>query len=659
MNNWKTLDSTQYDIEIWHKDGTYVADISHIVTSGINMSWVLNDVEDLSFSLDLVQFKQKCKKMGVEAKDVLIPYIHDIRIRRNGEYILGCQVVDLTININNNSGSTLDVKCTGFLNLFKDLYMSADWNGYTYAEMARKLVKESQEADNLINNGTFDINTEGWSVINGRIEHIKVKADSHSGQAHLRIFPTNISWGTVCTRLHVPAGTRIKVDLWWNGHNGRTLAVRERETANRSQNQRTVGERVGTGSGWLHDTFEYTTVHDYGFLCVEGDVGNGGQYLWIDDIKATRVDDNPNLGITLGTDTAISFQSSGRQRAYSLQSVKEALKSLTSLQSDNFDFDFTYDRKFNTYHRKGKEKPDIIASYPGNITSMSITRSASSLANKVTIIGSGIGDERLEVTHRNKESIQKYGVRERTVTANNVTLKATLNEHAIGELWDRKDVTNLPSLKIDDGSINPGNIEIGDSIMVRVENDSYIEDISGMYRVVKMTVSVGMEHQESVSLTLEPKVTRPKPVMVRYIKNTLNGNTRNNSNHLVELQALQLVGNDLFNIAQGKTFGGTVNLENPGVASNNIADTNSFTSFGDGRQSIWVDLGKEYPIDYVKVWHYFADGRAYNENVLSVGRTLTKDNEPLEHILWDFRTGEKVTEMDTGMISPWIQELNL
>ncbi len=95
------------------------------------------------------------------------------------------------------------------------------------------------------------------------------------------------------------------------------------------------------------------------------------------------------------------------------------------------------------------------------------------------------------------------------------------------------------------------------------------------------------------------------------------------------------------------------------MASNNIADTNSFTSFGDGRQSIWVDLGKEYPIDYVKVWHYFADGRAYNENVLSVGRTLTKDNEPLEHILWDFRTGEKVTEMDTGMLSPWIQELNL
>ena len=193
---------------------------------------------------------------------------------------------------------------------------------------------------------------------------------------------------------------------------------------------------------------------------------------------------------------------------------------------------------FETYKRKGVDKPDIIASYPGNISSLSVSRSASSLANKVTVMGSGIGDQRIEVTRENKASIRKYGVREKTITANNVSLRATLNEHALGELWDRKDPTNLPSIEIDNGSINPGNVQVGDKIMLKVENDSYIEDINGMYRIVRINASVGLEHQESMSLTLEPEPVRPEPVMVRYIKSTVNGTSLDATNQWNEIQPL-------------------------------------------------------------------------------------------------------------------------
>ena len=88
----RELQVVSYDIEIWDwKTNTYVADISAIVNSDLDIEWVLNDVETVTFSVDLIQFEKKCKAMGVTPAEVLTPYVHDIRIRRNGEYIVGAQ----------------------------------------------------------------------------------------------------------------------------------------------------------------------------------------------------------------------------------------------------------------------------------------------------------------------------------------------------------------------------------------------------------------------------------------------------------------------------------------------------------------------------------------------------------------------------------------
>ena len=135
----RELKVVSYTIEIWNwHTGKYVADISKILTSELEIEWVLDDVESVSFSIDLVQFKKMCQLMGVEPQEVLTPYVHDIRIRRNGQYILGAQVVETNIQINNDSPSTIEVRATGFLNLFKDQYITEAWSGYTYAQLARK-----------------------------------------------------------------------------------------------------------------------------------------------------------------------------------------------------------------------------------------------------------------------------------------------------------------------------------------------------------------------------------------------------------------------------------------------------------------------------------------------------------------------------------------
>ena len=58
----RELQVVSYDIEIWDwKTNTYVADISTILNSDLDIEWVLNDVETVTFSVDLIQFEKKCR----------------------------------------------------------------------------------------------------------------------------------------------------------------------------------------------------------------------------------------------------------------------------------------------------------------------------------------------------------------------------------------------------------------------------------------------------------------------------------------------------------------------------------------------------------------------------------------------------------------------
>lgn len=61
----RILEIPQYDIEIWDaKTQTYVADISNILSSDLSIEWILNDVESISFSVDLVQFEKSVRRWG-------------------------------------------------------------------------------------------------------------------------------------------------------------------------------------------------------------------------------------------------------------------------------------------------------------------------------------------------------------------------------------------------------------------------------------------------------------------------------------------------------------------------------------------------------------------------------------------------------------------
>jgi FlaG/FlaF family flagellin (archaellin) len=123
---------------------------------------------------------------------------------------------------------------------------------------------------------------------------------------------------------------------------------------------------------------------------------------------------------------------------------------------------------------------------------------------------------------------------------------------------------------------------------------------------------------------------------VRYIYNQINGSNVQDCNHWVEIQAFDKNG---ANLASGKANTSNANFIS-GYPSSRITDgdldSNAYADAGCGHglEYVRVDLGAEYDLSSIRLWHYYADGRTYYENQTRVAgnnlvyRTLHSSNYP-------------------------------
>ena len=656
----KIIHPPAYDIELWDwKTNTFVADISYLVVGDLNIEWELNDVEEVSFSVDLQEFENKCSEMGVTSSELLKPYTHDIRIRRNGEYILGCQLVETSINLTNNPPAKISIKGTGFLNLFKDQYILREaWSGYTYSQIAQKLIMSAQSSDCLVKNPTCDIDTSYWLAASGILSS---STSAHSGARCILGSASSGNPVTFGTQIDAKSGEEVGIDVWVRGTSGDTLTIFERRLITQSVGQVQIGSITFNGD-WQEFTLEnYKLFSEDSYI-----VFNSSAPFYVDECYVYAMNDNSTLcdmNVSLGVDTATSVQEATREVNYELQNVKDALMALTNMESDNFDFEFLPDRTFNIYEQKGTEKLGLEVAYPGNVESMTITRSAANLANKIIGIGSGIGDERLQTELVNNPSRRIYGTHESVVTESNMSLESTLINLNVGTLFDKKDPTNVPKVTISDGSVNPSNIETGDIIHIEANGSDYIESVTGDYRVQKISLSVSENAVEKMVLTVDPPIKRPTKKKIRYIRDVIGGSNENAGNYWVEIEALMMVGNEYVNVAAGIlptcSNNAATNLER---ITDGSLDTASYAGVpvgsGTSHDAVTIDLGDEYPIDYIQVWHYYGDNRVFNNNTLSVGTELVggaTSNDNLEEVLWEY-SGAAYAETSNGRKSEWLQE---
>lgn len=139
----------RYELELW-VNGVQVGDIGRLAK---NRSFTLkrNDSEELSFDMDLTAFEAYCAAAGSLPSEMMEAYVTDVRVRRNGVYLFGTQVVDMVYGLGEN-GATLTVKCTGFLDLFRDRYVTKNYVNIDAAQIARDLLATTQAT-----HGTFGV----------------------------------------------------------------------------------------------------------------------------------------------------------------------------------------------------------------------------------------------------------------------------------------------------------------------------------------------------------------------------------------------------------------------------------------------------------------------------------------------------------------------
>lgn len=142
----------KYEHELWI-NGVQVGDITRLVDN-FGYSLRRNASESLTFSMDLKAFEAYCTDAGRNPNEMLVPYVTDVRVKRNGSYLFGVEVKETPISLNVD-GVTIEIKGTGFLDLFKDRYLTKTYSAVEAADIARDAIAETQLGDATNNFGVL------------------------------------------------------------------------------------------------------------------------------------------------------------------------------------------------------------------------------------------------------------------------------------------------------------------------------------------------------------------------------------------------------------------------------------------------------------------------------------------------------------------------
>lgn len=194
-----------------------------------------------------------------------------------------------------------------------------------------------------------------------------------------------------------------------------------------------------------------------------------------------------------------------RERAFIDQNIKDALVNLTSLIDGNFDFAFTYDRKFNTYAMQGTYRPNLKLTYPYNIKNISTPKTALNLYNYTIGLGSGFGEETVRSEGGDAQdatSRLNYGTRMRIVTFNSVQDQDILDDNTAAANASTKDLLILPKLTVSGDFLDLNTVWVGDRIPVEIQGHPSLP-LSDIYRIEQIAVTIDENDAEDIGLTVD------------------------------------------------------------------------------------------------------------------------------------------------------------
>lgn len=191
-----------------------------------------------------------------------------------------------------------------------------------------------------------------------------------------------------------------------------------------------------------------------------------------------------------------------RDRDYVDQSVKDALINLTNLMDGSFDFKFLADRTFETYTKMGTTRENLRFTYPYNVKSLTVPRTALNLHNYIIALGSGFGNEALRSEASDTVSRLNYGTRQKILSFNSIANKDRLSLQAVSEVLLRKDIVMLPKLKVSGEFCDLNTVWVGDRVPVNVQGYTSLP-MDGMFRIEQIAVAIDQNDAEEIDLIVD------------------------------------------------------------------------------------------------------------------------------------------------------------
>lgn len=208
---------------------------------------------------------------------------------------------------------------------------------------------------------------------------------------------------------------------------------------------------------------------------------------------------NGNIGITQGTITT----SVNRDRTYSYKNIKEAIIQLSEV-INGFDFEITWDKRFNVYYPSKGSAKNIILTYPGNIQSINYARQGLQVFNSITARGFGFGEDAPIANATDLTMQNKHKLREKIIDYNDIKTVSVLQDHADEELQLAKDFSDIPTITLVSGQDpETGTYTIGDTIKVRItEHTELFGVLNDTFKIEEININVNQLNDETVVLGL-------------------------------------------------------------------------------------------------------------------------------------------------------------
>ena len=231
--------------------------------------------------------------------------------------------------------------------------------------------------------------------------------------------------------------------------------------------------------------------------------------------------DEWDLGIRLGdfpTDQEQAEAGWDKNRftpTYEWKKALETLQDLSNMDSDNFWFFLDENYRFNIYIYGGTDRVTLDLSYPKNITTMTVETNAVDMVNYMKGDGSAeikqdplvSGVDNFNPTPftwvgYDMEKMKDYWPLAAAQSFNSERTIENLKNDIASEISTYSKMLDVPQIKVENGTIDPEQIALGDVVSVTALNNPYVSRINGLYKILSTQIDTDLDSVENISITL-------------------------------------------------------------------------------------------------------------------------------------------------------------